>query len=85
MSSSYQKILKKITDTEKRLKPNKQDISNLMELENEERKALNINNDDIVEEYRNLKENISGNIGCCYSLAYHPVKITKRKWSHQDL
>ncbi len=87
MTSSYQKILKKITDTEKRLKPNQQDISALMDLEIEERNVMiNINkDDDVVEEYKTLKENISGGMTNRFSLAYQPIKINKRKWSHQDL
>ncbi|OGI02916.1 MAG: hypothetical protein A2Y25_09895 [Candidatus Melainabacteria bacterium GWF2_37_15] len=88
MSSSYQKILKKIIDTEKRLKPNKQDISALMDYEINERNALLYQNEgqneDIIEEYKNLKDNISAASMNNVHLAYQPIKVKPRRWSHQD-
>lgn len=85
MTSSYQKILKKITDTEKRLKPNKCDINAIVDYEMTERTALACNEDDVIDEYKILKENICGGFSGSFALAYNPIRIKNRKWSQQDL
>lgn len=82
MASSYHKLLKKITDTEKRLKPGRQEISALMDLEFEEMESCNKEN--IVEEYKNLRENMNGAVMDSYSLAYQPAKIKTKKWAQQN-
>ena len=79
MTNSYKKLLKKITNTEKRLKPNRQEISAILDLEIEERNSLKDN--EAIEDYKNLKENIGM---CSFSLAYQPVKVKTQKWQYAD-
>lgn len=85
MRNSYNKFLKKMTNVEKRLKPNNQEISAILDHELEENTGLLQQKEDIVEEYRNLKENMNAVSMDCYSLAYSPVKTKHRKWSQQEL
>lgn len=85
MTSSYRKILQKITDTEKRLKPTKTEISEIMDYELNENISHKNTEDDIVEEYKNLKDNITGSFSGNMHLAYNPITLKNRKWSNQDL
>ena len=85
MVCTYQKILKKIADTDKRLKLNKQDISNILDSEMEEKKFLNNQDDNVLEEFKNLKDNIVMNNMANYTLAYQPIKIKIQKCLEQDL
>ena len=85
MASAYQKILKRIVDTEKRLKPTQHDISAILDFELTESTHYNYNEDnDVVEEYKNLKNNIANGVNNCYNLAYQPVKIKPRRWAKYD-
>jgi len=85
MTNPYHKILKKITDTEKRLKPNKHDISAILDYELNEAHSLTNQDYEIVDEYKTLKDNIASAMSNNFNLAYQPVKIKTRKWSHTDL
>jgi hypothetical protein len=74
----HQKILKKIIDLEKRLKPNKQDVTELLDYEFDENSWIK-QDIEIIEEYNNLKDNMMTGMDS-YNLAYQPMKIKVRKW-----
>ena len=84
MSCAYQKILKKITDTDKRLKLNKQDISDILNFEMEEKNILNKQDDSIIEEFKLLKDTIVMYNMNNYILAYQPIKIKSNKCLPED-
>lgn len=76
--SPYQQILKKISDTEKKLKLSTQESSTVVGFDINKINTT-VNDENIVEEYRDLKENIREiSMGNC-NLAYQPVQITTRR------
>ncbi len=81
MVSSYKKIFEKITKTEKKLRSTENSTSLSILEKYEDKKNLILRQDnEAVEEFRNLKENINTTSVNSYSLAYQPVTVKNQKW-----
>lgn len=82
MVRNYQKLLEKIKETEQTIKADKQNCSDVDENRS---KVFLINScDDVLEDYKNLKENITENPVKNYNLAYQPIRVKSEKWSTLD-
>ena len=80
MGNSYRNILKKITNTEKRLRPSKQELNAILDYEIEQQEQQN----EVIEDYKNFKENIAELAMDNFNLAYQPIKIKPKRWAAYD-
>ncbi len=80
MRSGYKSLLEKINESEKKLSPKR--TYNFVQENKESQKSYLMKQDcEAVEEFKNLKENITAGSFKSYTPAYQPVAVRNNQWN----